>query len=118
MNLEKVAGLLGGIRQVHRLHRKDSPSIALAEVFLWIAAGIDHRSELARVSGLHISEVKRLVATLTGRGGYRAGRHQASAFGLVVQRPHPHRRGQQLLLSPDGTDLVSSTFGSSAPLHQ
>jgi len=106
----KVAGLLAGLRQAGKTARTQAIHPAVPEVLLWIAAGVDHRQDLAKVSGLSDREVRRICHTLCGKGYRQGGRYVDSAFRLVQVRRHPHRRGDQLLLTEDGNKLVSSTF--------
>lgn len=106
----KVAGFLGGLRQAGKTARAQVMHPAVPEVLLWIAAGVDHRQDLVKVSGLSATEVRRICHTLSGRG-YKTGTgYVNSALKLVETRPHPHRRGDQLVLTPEGNLLISSTF--------
>lgn len=106
----KVAGMLAGMRQAAKTARSQAMHPAVPEVLLWIAAGVDHRQELVKVSGLSDREVRRICHTLCGKGYKQGGVYADSAFRLVKVRPHPHRRGEQLALTPEGKDLISSTF--------
>lgn len=112
-NPSRVAGLLAGLRQAGKTARAQAMHPAVPELLLWIAAGVDHRQDLARVSGLSDREVRRICHTLCGKGYKQGGRYVDSAFRLVQTRKHPHRKGDQLLLTADGHQLVSSTFESS-----
>lgn len=107
---EKVAGLLAGLRHAGKTARAKAMHPAVPEVLLWIAAGVDHRQDLAKVSGLSDREVRRICHTLCGKGYKQAGNYVDSAYRLVQVRRHPHRRGEQLVLTADGLDLLSSTF--------
>lgn len=49
----------------------------------------------------------RLVGLLRGRARYANGRWIESPFSLVETRRHPHRGGQQLLLSDQGRQLLN-----------
>lgn len=115
----KVAALLKGLRSVLRDsaaaqgQRAQHPPLTAVELLLWIAAGVDHETELARVMGVDQSTVCRLVSQLAGRQRWRDGKAIPSPFGLVTRRKHPHRRGYQLGLSANGSALVDSTFGLS-----
>lgn len=115
-----VAALLKGIRCVFREHMKTTgrhvghPPLVAAEALLWIAGGIDHGSDLAKAMGMDASTANRTIALLRGRTRWREGKAMPSPFGLVELRSHPHRRGYQLLLTPDGTRLIASTFASNA----
>lgn len=108
-----VAGLLAGIRQAAKTARAGALHPGVPEVFLWIAAGVDHRTDLVKVSGLSTREIRRICHTLQGRGYRERGRYVDSAFRLVQSRPHPHRRGDQLVLTSEGENLISSTFNLS-----
>lgn len=105
-----VAGLLAGLRQAGKTARAQAIHPAVPEVLLWIAAGVDHRQDLAKVSGLNEREVRRICHTLSGKGYRQCGSYVDSPFRLIQVRPHPHRRGDQLVLTGDGLKLVSSTF--------
>lgn len=111
-----VAALLKGIRCVFREHMKTSgrhvghPPLVAAEALLWIAGGIDHGSDLAEAMGMDPSTANRTIALLRGRTRWREGKAMPSPFGLVELRKHPHRRGFQLFLTPDGERLIASTF--------
>lgn len=113
-----VAALLKGIRCVFREHMKANgrhvghPPMVAAEALLWIAGGIDHGSDLAQAMGMDPSTANRTIALLRGRTRWREGRAMPSPFGLVELRKHPHRRGFQLSLTPDGERLIASTFAS------
>lgn len=107
---EKVAGLLAGLRQAGKTARVKAMHPAVPEVLLWIAAGVDHRQDLAKVSGLSDREVRRICHTLSGKGYKQCGNYVDSAYRLVESRKHPHRQGLQLLLTGDGEQLISSTF--------
>lgn len=106
----KVAGLLAGMRQAAKTARSQAMHPAVPEVLLWIAAGVDHRQDLVKVSGLSDREVRRICHTLCGKGYKQGATYADSAFRLVKVRPHPHRRGEQLALTAEGKDLISSTF--------
>jgi hypothetical protein len=83
-----------------------------AEALLLIAAGVDHVSDLQAAmpdeagQPLPGATTARLVALLRGRARYAAGKWIESPFSLVEVRRHPHRGGQQLLLSPQGKQLI------------
>ena len=68
MTPANVAGLLAGIRQAAKMARAGALHPGVPEVFLWIAAGVDHRSDLAKVTGLNVREIRRICHTLQGRG--------------------------------------------------
>lgn len=106
----KVAGMLAGLRQAAKTARAQAMHPAVPEVLLWIAAGVDHRQDLAKVSGLSDREVRRICHTLSGKGYRQGGQIVDSAFDLVIVRRHPHRRGDQLALTEAGKTLLSSTF--------
>lgn len=106
----KVAGLLAGLRQAGKTARAQAMHPAVPELLLWIAAGVDHRQDLAKVSGLSEREVRRICHTLCGKGYKQGDQYVDSAFRLVQTRKHPHRRGDQLLLTSDGRQLLSNTF--------
>ena len=105
-----VAGLLAGLRHAGKTARAQVLHPAVPEVLLWIAAGVDHRQDLAKVSGLSDREVRRICHTLSGKGYKQGGHYVDSPFRLVKARPHPHRRGDQLVLTDDALKLLSSTF--------
>jgi len=106
----KVAGLMAGLRQAAKTARAQAMHPAVPEVLLWIAAGVDHRQDITKVSGLSDREVRRICHTLSGKGYRQGGRIVDSAFDLVAVRRHPHRRGDQLVLTAAGQSLISSTF--------
>jgi hypothetical protein len=88
-----------------------------AEALLLIASGVDHIAELQQAmpdttgEPLPPATTARLVGLLRGRARYAAGKWIESPFSLVSVRPHPHRRGQQLLLSEQGQQLINAFFG-------
>lgn len=88
-----------------------------AEALLLIAAGVDHVSDLQAAmpdekgQPLPGATTARLVALLRGRARYVGDRWIESPFSLVEVRKHPHRRGQQLQLSPQGQQLVNAFLG-------
>lgn len=88
-----------------------------AEVLLLIASGVDNIPDLQRAmptaQNLPLPEptARRLVALLRGRARYEGGAWIESPFSLVSARSHPHKRGQQLLLTPQGEALISTFFG-------
>jgi hypothetical protein len=106
----KVAGMLAGMRQAAKTARSQAMHPAVPEVLLWIAAGVDHRQDLVKVSGLSDREVRRICHTLIGKGYRQCGNYVFSAFSLVKIRNHPHRRGQQLILTTEGEELIARTF--------
>lgn len=106
----KVAGMLAGMRQAAKTARSQAMHPAVPEVLLWIAAGVDHRQELVKVSGLSDREVRRICHTLIGKGYRQSGKYAHSAFSLLAVRNHPHRRGQQLILTTEGEELIARTF--------
>jgi hypothetical protein len=83
-----------------------------AEALLLIAAGIDHRADLEQAMAdekgqpQSTATTSRLVNLLRGRARYARGKCIESPFSLIEIRPHPHRRGYQLLLSEQGIALV------------
>lgn len=111
-----VAALLKGLRAVFCEHQKarglrvQYPPMVAAEALLWIAGGVDHASELAKVMGTDQSTACRTIALLRGRARWKQGKQMLSPFGLVELRKHPHRRGHQLSLTNNGQQLIDSTF--------
>ncbi len=60
--------------------------------------------------GVARQTVNRHLAYLVGRG--RIGtKHIKSRMGLVQRSKHPDRTGFRLELTPDGKELITSTFG-------
>lgn len=92
-----------------------------AEAFLLIAAGVDHVGDLqdamtdADGTRLPGATTARLVALLRGRARLVRGRWIESPFSLITVKPHPHRRGHQLLLSDQGQLLLDSFFVQPTP---
>lgn len=92
-----------------------------AEALLLIAAGVDHVSDLQAAmpdetgQPLPGATTARLVALLRGRARYAAGRWIESPFALVEVRRHPHRGGQQLLLSQQGKALICAFLTNPTP---
>lgn len=118
---ESVAALLKGLRVVFKDHMRAAghnvqhPPLVAAEALLWIAEGVDHQAELAKVMGIDQSTASRTIALLRGRARWKQGKQVQSPYGLVDLRKHPHRRGFQLQLTQNGLDLLASTF---APAQQ
>lgn len=108
-NPTTAAAIIGGIRQVQP--RIGASSI---EALLHIAGGADCSTELQQRMGIDHAHASRIISQLTGRGtiGKRGRRSQ---LALVQRRRHPHRRGAQLLLTPDAQALLSSTFALANP---
>lgn len=109
----RVAAMLAGLRTSHKTTRHSAQHAGVAEALLWIASGVDHLSDLVQVSGMSKSEAWRCVALLDGRGIVRRGQVLHCAYRLVERREHPHRRGQQIVLSPAGVELINATFSNS-----
>jgi hypothetical protein len=89
-----------------------------AEALLRIAAGqADHIADLQQVmldengQPAPPASTARVVALLRGRARYARGKWIESPFSLIEVRKHPHRGGQQLLLSPQGRQLVCELLG-------
>lgn len=110
-----VAGLLRELRATDR-----PIPIGAAEALLLIACGIDHVSDLQEAMGcgsgrndgpLPSATASRLVGLLRGRSRYDGGSWRHSPLRLVVTRPHPHRKGQQLLLSEEGAAVLNQHLG-------
>lgn len=109
--LRAMAGLLRELRATDR-----PIPIGAAEALLLIACGVDHVSDLQEAMGggsgrndgpLPGATASRLVGLLRGRSRYDCGSWRHSPLRLVVTRPHPHRRGQQLLLSEEGAAAIN-----------
>ena len=100
----EVAAMLGGIRAAQP--RIGASSV---EALLHIATGADSSTALQQRMGLDRSSVSRIVSQLTGRGTVgRTAVH--SNLRLVQRRVHPHKRGTQLSLTPEGRELLELTF--------
>ena len=84
------------------------------EGFLLIAQGVDSASELRSRLDCTPSQANRIVNCLKGRGRYRDGRWLDSPFCLVEGRQHPHQRGQQLVLSSTGKQLLDPNSARSS----
>lgn len=108
---QKVAGLLGGLRQASVRSRFDGglPLVA-AEALLWIASGIDNVPDLQRQMGLSSGQASRTLSLLRGRGRLEHGRWVESPIGLVRVSSHPHRRGYRIQLTDEALQLIASTF--------
>lgn len=108
---QKVAGLLGGLRQASIRSRFDGgmPLVA-AEALLWIASGIDNVPDLQRVMGLSSGQASRTLSLLRGRGRLEQGRWVESPLGLVQVSEHPHRPGYRIQLTNAARELIASTF--------
>ena len=85
---------------------------------LLIAQGVDSTSELRNRLECTPSQANRIVNCLKGRGRYRDGRWIDSPFCLVEGRQHPHQRGQQLVLSSTGKQLLDPDSARSAAAQQ
>lgn len=110
-----IAGLLRELRATDR-----PIPIGAAEALVLIACGIDHINDLAAAMGdgsggnggpLPGATANRLVSLLRGRSRYDGGSWRHSPLRLVVTRPHPHRKGQQLLLSEEGAAVLNHHLG-------
>jgi hypothetical protein len=108
MNPERVAGLLAGIRLAQTNRTMLNPH--LAELLLWVAAGVDHRSALVKTMQLTDDAVRRSLQQLMGRGIRIRGTVVHSRMRLIEERKHPDRPGMQLLLTPEAQQLIASTF--------
>jgi DNA-binding MarR family transcriptional regulator len=100
-----VAAMLRGIR-----HHHQAISASAVETLLHIATGADCSAELCRRMGVVRQTANRNVAHLIGRGRIGKGRAR-SRLGLVQRSKHPDRPGFRLELTPDGRELIASTFG-------
>lgn len=109
MTLQSVASFLGWFQQPGR-----NIPINAAEALLWIAAGEDSLAGLQRRMGSSPRAVERTVSLLRGRARYREGKWIESPYGLVWVRKHPDRRGNQLLLTTQGQQLVQAYFSADA----
>jgi hypothetical protein len=107
-DLLRLAQLLAHLRASGR-----GIPVNAAEALLLIGAGVDHVAELQKAmpdeqgQPLPGATAARLVGLLRGRARYAAGRWIESPFALVETRRHPHRGGQQLLLSDQGRQLLN-----------
>ena len=117
-----MSALAGSCLQMARFlaHMRSSGRgipVNAAEALLLIAAGVDHVSTLQEAMPdehgrpLSGATTARLVGLLRGRARYDGNKWIESPFSLVVVRKHPHRRGQQLLLSNQGQQLVNAFLG-------
>lgn len=105
--LQRLAGLAGALR-----HPGRPIPIGALEALLLVAAGVDSATDLVVAMSRHgapieKAQVSRLLSLLRGRARYHLGDWVESPMApLVLTRPHPHRRGQQLLLSETGRNLI------------
>ena len=112
-NPEALANFLGALRVTNR-----AVPINAAEALLLIASGIDNVPDLqqamrdANGNALPASTISRLISLLRGRARYNQGRWLESPYSLLEVRPHPHRKGLQLLLSEAGKRLIHHHFGA------
>jgi hypothetical protein len=107
--------MLTGLRQSICSARTQTIHPGVPEILLWIAAGVDHASDLREQTGLTDREIRRLLATLSGRSYLNRGRWCHSPIRLVRARDHPHRRGLQWVLTENGEELLQ---GALAPQNQ
>ena len=107
--LQATAGFLAWFRQPGR-----NIPICAAEALLLIGGGVDSVPELQAQMRTCPATVARTVALLRGRARYVKGRWIESPYGLVMVRKHPNRRGNQLLLTPEGHQLIRMYFGADA----
>lgn len=109
-----MKGHLHGLAALLRKLRTSGRPVPLgaAEALLLIGAGVDSVPELAAAMGdgetpLPPATVSLLVSMLRGRARYCRGKWIESPLGaLICVRPHPHRRGMQLLLTEAGAQLL------------
>lgn len=87
---------------------REHKALHALEGFLLIAQGVDSASELRSKLDCTPSQANRIVNCLKGRGRYRDGKWLDSPFCLIEGRQHPHQRGQQLVLSSTGAELLKS----------
>ena len=87
--------------------------IEAAEALLLIAAGIDNMTSLRQAmpdrdgNPLAVSSASRLISQLRGRARYSQGKWIESPHdSLVTVREHPHTKGMQLRLTPEGKNLI------------
>lgn len=108
---QRIAGMLGGLRQASVRSRFDAgiPLVA-AEALLWIASGIDNVSDLRQQMGLSSGQASRTLSLLRGRGRLEHGKWVESPLGLVRVSEHPHRRGYRIQLTEAAIQLIASTF--------
>lgn len=102
------AHFLGSLRKKGKI-----VPIEAAEALLLIAAGIDNmtslRQAMADTEGipLAVSSASRLISQLRGKARYSQGKWIESPHAsLVTVRSHPHTKGMQLKLTPEGKELI------------
>jgi hypothetical protein len=89
-----------------------SMTLPVVEVLLLVAGGVDHSADLVSATSRDHSQITRDLQFLEGRSAsQRPGKPRAaSPFRLVQRRKHPHRRGDQLRLAPEGIALLRPVF--------
>lgn len=85
-------------------------TLPTTEVLLLVAGGVDHTSDLVKATGSDRTQITRALQFLQGQSFPNHGRIRVSPFRLVECRKHPHRKGHQLRLAPEGIALLSPTF--------
>lgn len=103
------ANLLGSLRKKGKI-----VPIEAAEALLLIAAGIDNMTSLRQAmpdqdgTPLAVSSASRLISQLRGRARYSQGKWIESPHdvALVTVKQHPHTKGMQLQLTPEGKELI------------
>ena len=99
--------------------------IEAAEALLLIAAGIDTMGALRQAmpdsdgNPLAASSASRLISQLRGRARYSQGKWIESPHdaGLVTVRSHPHTKGMQLKLTPEGRELINQFLPTTTDVH-
>jgi len=79
------------------------------EILLLVAGGTDTTADLVAATGGSRSNTERALSFLSGRDSCAGGVTgvRSSPFRLVEHRRHPHRRGHQWRLTPEGRGLLS-----------
>jgi hypothetical protein len=113
-DLRRLAALTGAMR-----HAGHKVPVGALEALLLVGAGVDCATDLVQeMSGhgtpIEKAQVSRFLSLLRGRARYDRGRWVESPMApLVLVRRHPHRRGQQVLLSEEGGRLLTNHLGYS-----
>lgn len=112
---QRLAEMLGRLRHTAVINAGcGKVSIGTVEALAWIAAGVDNTSDLGVAMGTPgrpqaTATTSRIVSALRGRDRLEHGQWVKAPFQLVETRKHPHRRGLQLSLSPEATELLFNT---------
>jgi len=108
VDAKEIATALCEIRMAMQC-RNRCLSLNQMEALLWIAAGVDRLADLKQVMRMDHKSLSRLVSTLRCRPRLAEGRLLTGPMLLVEVRKHPHKRGQQLMLSEKAQELLSAT---------